>query len=239
MSEVKIDEGQLVDKPAWEQGWSLQNVFDYLNDELFEGKLPPTMLCLSRNQNILGGYFTPERWYNEDGKAVGEIAINANNIKGQGMVRTFTIMIHEMVHLWQFSFGNPSRSGYHNQEWANKCKEIGLQPFTADDKEIGQAVDTKLITGGKAETVIAEMPEHFTLPWMTEPLNVEQGGGGGEGGQGGGPPDDPRQPKPKRPGSRFKYTCPACGFNLWGKAGGNFECLDCKQLIIQQKEGDE
>jgi hypothetical protein len=240
-------------RPAWEQSWSLQRAYDFLNDELFEGKLPPVMLTLSRNNNIIGGYYTPERWFNEEGNAVGEIAINANCLKSTGAVRAMVVLCHEMVHLWQHSAGKPSRAGYHNQEWADMCKSVGLQPFTIDDKETGQAVDTRLIPGGKAEKAIADMPEDYTLPWMTQPMknpfpegDGEGGQGGGQGGPGsgqgeapggpGGPSGGgagPCPPTPRKPGSRQKYTCPACGFNLWGKPGGHFECLDCNQMVVE------
>jgi hypothetical protein len=256
-----IEDKKSVLQPLWEQSWSLQQAFNWLNDELFEGKLPAVMLTLSRNNNILGGFFTPKRWYNEEGDAVGEIAINANCLKTSGVVRAMTVLCHEMVHLWQYSFGKPGRGGYHNQQWAAKCKEIGLRPFGIDGKEVGQAIDTDLVKGGKAEKVIADMPEDYTLPWMTEPMDnptppgMEEGGqGGGQGGpgkgQGGAPSGQegpreqggPEAPVPKRAGSRVKYTCPACGFNLWGKSGGHFECLDCNQMVIEmtgQAGGEE
>jgi hypothetical protein len=250
------------ERPTVEQSDALQQAYSWINNELFEGKLPPAMLVLSRNSNILGGYFTPNRWFDEEGKAIPEIAINANSLKQAGIVRAMIILCHEMVHLWQYVEGSPSRAGYHNQEWSDKALSIGLQPFTAEGKCIGQAVDTKLITDGEAERVIADMPEEFTLPWMTEPLEVPQdkgkdgqegqgqGDGQGQGGSGqGGPPKGQEQGRQKKsgdgdgkerkPGTRNKYTCPACGFNLWGKPGGHFECLDCNQAVIEMKGGSD
>jgi len=235
-------------KPVWEQSWAMQQAYDWLNDELFIGTLPPVMLTLSRNNNIIGGYFTPSRWFNEDGLAIGEIAINANCLKASGIVRAMVVLLHEMLHLWQYSHGKPSRAGYHNQEWADKSKEIGLKPYTLDGKETGQAVDTVLIPGGLAEKAIADMPEEFTVPWMTEPMDNpyppgEGGGGAGSGQEGpgsgqGGAPEPQKQGIPpasetKKSGTRHKYTCPVCGFNLWGKPGGHFECMDCNQMIIE------
>jgi hypothetical protein len=37
-------------------------------------------------------------------------------------------LVHEMVHVWQETYGNPSRRGYHNRQWAEKMREVGLQP---------------------------------------------------------------------------------------------------------------
>ena len=39
------------------------------------------------------------------------------------LMQTFA---HEMCHQWQFHFGNPSRRAYHNKEFAEKMKSIGL-----------------------------------------------------------------------------------------------------------------
>jgi hypothetical protein len=260
-----------VKTPIIDQSTAIQAAYDWLNCELFEGLLPPAMLVLSRNNNVLGGYFTPDRWFDEDGKAIPEIAINANCLKQAGIVKAMVVLAHEMVHLWQYTSGSPSRAGYHNQEWADKAKEIGLVPFTAEGKCTGQSVDTRLLPDGVAEMAIANMPEEFTLPWMTEPMDIPQdkekggqqeGQGQGEGGEGqgngqeqggsgqGGPPEGQGKGvrkgikdgtgQERKPGTRNKYTCPACGFNLWGKPGGNFECLDCNQVIIEMKGvGDE
>jgi len=252
--------------PIVDQSRAIQDAYDWLNTNLFEGKLPAAMLVLSRNSNLLGGYFTPKRWFDEDGNDIPEIAINANCLRNSGIVKAMVILCHEMVHLWQYVYGTPSRSGYHNKEWSDKAIEIGLQPFTAEGKCIGQNVDTKLIVDGPAETAIAEMPEDFTLPWMTEPMEDptkdgqngqkggQEGGGQGEGqeqggsGQGGPPKGVERgtgrgsregSGQERKPGTRNKYTCPACGFNLWGKPGGNFECLDCNQVIIEMKGGSD
>jgi predicted SprT family Zn-dependent metalloprotease len=37
-------------------------------------------------------------------------------------------MTNEMAHLEQHHFGKPSRSGYHNKEWAGMMKAVGLIP---------------------------------------------------------------------------------------------------------------
>ncbi len=52
-------------------------------------------------------------------------------------------LAHEMVHLWQHHFGKPGRGRYHNKEWAEKMKSIGLQPTTTgkdDGAETGDVM---------------------------------------------------------------------------------------------------
>ena len=35
-------------------------------------------------------------------------------------------LVHEMVHLWHHHEGKPSRSGYHNTDWADKMATVGV-----------------------------------------------------------------------------------------------------------------
>jgi hypothetical protein len=46
--------------------------------------------------------------------------------------------------------------------------------------------------------------------------------------------------KPKKSGSRVKYTCPGCGANAWGKDGLRLICADCDQSMTGGiPEGEE
>ena len=38
-------------------------------------------------------------------------------------------LLHEQIHLWQQNFGEHSvERNYHNKEFVNKCKQLGLYP---------------------------------------------------------------------------------------------------------------
>ena len=57
-----------------------------------------------------------------------------------------------MVHLWQHHFGRPSRSSYHNRQWANKMQALGLMPTATGapgSKSIGQKLEAYIIPGGE------------------------------------------------------------------------------------------
>ncbi len=59
-----------------------------------------------------------------------------------------------MCHLWQHHFGTPSRTGYHNKEWAAKMREVGLIPSDTGKpggKDTGQKVSDYLEEGGRFE----------------------------------------------------------------------------------------
>jgi len=60
-------------------------------------------------------------------------------------------MAHEMCHLWQHHLGKPSKRTYHNKEWGNKMKSIGLYPSNTGKeggKEYGQQMMDYIIDGG-------------------------------------------------------------------------------------------
>jgi hypothetical protein len=117
-----------------------------------------------------------------------------------------------MAHLWQHHFGKPSRTTYHNKEWAAKMHQVGLIPTSTGwpgGKETGQHVTHIIEEGGPFEVVCAElMSEGYGVAWVEN----TPGGAGSEGEDEGGEGEE--APKPK---NKIKYTCPGCGLNAWGK----------------------
>lgn len=215
-------------KPITEQSEAYLKAFDFFNEELFQGALSRPMLCLTRNSNIIGGYFSPDKWRNETGKTIHEIGLNANLMEENNIIKLMNILIHEMIHLWQHENNCSGRGGYHNQAFADKAKELELSFQSPDGKETGDAVATHLKEGGKAELAVANMPEDAVFPWMANVI----------------PPDGQPQPQPgqqktpekkRPPGSRAKYTCPQCGLNVWAKSGVRILCIECDKTIIEAK----
>jgi hypothetical protein len=47
-----------------------------------------------------------------------------------------------------------------------------------------------------------------------------------------------RLSKPKKSGTRVKYTCPGCGANAWGKDGLHLICADCDQSMTGETPED-
>lgn len=222
--------------PSQEMAEQLVAAFDYLNKSLFEGKLPRTMVMFTRNSKVIGGYFSEKKWFNSDGTAVHEIVINANNMVEGDEVKLYETLLHEMTHEWQHEFGTPGRGGYHNQEWADFVKSIGLKPTNvkSPEAETGDSISTKLIEGGKAMIVIANMPETIEIPWYAVPMEdatpppmPQEGGGGNE--------TPPPEPEKGKSGKRTKYTCIKCGANLWGRSKLNIQCLDCGVKFTETK----
>jgi predicted SprT family Zn-dependent metalloprotease len=221
--------------PVKEMSDALVAAFDHFNEKLFDGKLPRTMVMFTRNSKVTGGYFSEKKWFNSDGAAVHEITINANNMVEGNDVMLHEVLIHEMLHEWQHEFGKPSRPGYHNQEWAEKAKAVGLKPSSANDPECetGDRISTKLIEGGKAMLTIAHMPDSIEIPWYAVPMVDPDLPTPKPGEKPGGdvPPPEPE----KQGGKRTKYTCVKCGANLWGKSKLNIQCLDCGVKFVETK----
>jgi predicted SprT family Zn-dependent metalloprotease len=70
-----------------------------------------------------------------------ELALNPDHFICRTDAEICSTLGHEMTHVWQHQFGQPSARGYHNREWAAKMKTMGLQPSNTGavgGKETGQ-----------------------------------------------------------------------------------------------------
>jgi predicted SprT family Zn-dependent metalloprotease len=221
-------------KPTENQFLSYQRIFDYFNEKLFGGQLPGVILNFSRKANT-HGFFAPERW--EETTKVKtkshEISLNPQTL-GRDPRLVYSTLVHEMVHLWQEQFGKPSRSTYHNKEWAAKMEAIGLIPSNTGKpggKKTGQSMTHYIEQNGPFDQAFRSMPAELSkLPFIDiEYVMIEpdpDGEDDGEEGEG--------KSKKKKTNSKVKYTCPGCSMNTWGKEGLNLMCGDCNEHLIQQ-----
>jgi hypothetical protein len=227
--------------PMLNQSKQFVGLFDYFNQNLFGGSLNSNrvMLLFTRNKAVIGGYFSPDRWENEDGDLLHEIALNANGIEGN-MLNAFLFLIHEMCHLEQHEAGKASRPGYHNAEFVKRLKAMDItslnmdkDPENPEKDKPGQRLSAELIEGGVAAEVIRAMPEDLLFDWSAHSLQVdppdkEKGGDGtGEG-----------EKQRSRNGVRHKYTCAVCGLNAWSKPGVRLICGDDMNEMIEQVKGN-
>jgi hypothetical protein len=104
----------------------LDGLFDYYNNQLFEGKLNDCMINMSRKKGAYG-FFFPQNWKSSNKKEgdIHEISLNPDGLDRKE-VEWHSTLVHEMVHLWQSDFGKSSRNGYHNRQWAEKMRQIKL-----------------------------------------------------------------------------------------------------------------
>ncbi len=97
--------------PTKETYSELQKAYDHFNQTLFSNKLPACLITLQRKPHT-AGYFSPDRFQHTRTKAVtDEIAMNPDHFKTRDLSNVLSTLVHEMVHLQQAYFGNPSRKG--------------------------------------------------------------------------------------------------------------------------------
>jgi hypothetical protein len=193
----------------------LQEAYDHFNTELFLGDLPDVFITYQRKAHS-HGYFSPDRFSGRVGSfGKHELALNPDGFIGESDEQVTQTLVHEMVHVWQHAFGTPSKRGYHNKEWAAKMKAIGLQPSSTGmvgGKETGQRMSDYIIPDGAFTVVFAELA---LMGWR---LNLQSAHRPG--------------PKPGTNNSKTKFTCSACGQNVWGRPDSHVGCWDCKVQML-------
>jgi hypothetical protein len=223
--------------PTTETYRGFQAAFDVFNAELFGGGLPGCMITL-RTFGKARGYFSPDRFVHlTEVTTTHEIALDPRQFVDRTALEVLSTLAHEMCHLQQREVGQPSRGGYHNRQWADYMDAIGL---VASDtgrpggKRTGQRMTHYIAPGGRFEGVATGLIDsgRFVLAWAdiegfldtTTPV----GSVGGNGARVSGP-----VPGRRSGGKRAKYTCPACGVNVWGRAGLAIVCRDTTHTPIQ------
>jgi hypothetical protein len=249
--------------PTEELYKQLSVAYEFFNAKLFEGKLPQTVITVQRDRNTMG-YFSPLRWSNQAGAKAHEIALNPAYFAKRKVIEVFQTLVHEQCHVWQYEFGDPSRHGYHNEEWASKMISVGLMPSSTGDiggDKTGQKMSDYPIPNGLFEqTCLTLISDGFSLYWtdrriakiddindateiLTEmPATIA----------------DPKiylsQPignvfkdftpietlqRAKKTDSKSKYSCPSCNCNIWGKLGLTIRCESCDELFISLRSSKD
>jgi hypothetical protein len=185
-----------------------QRAYDFFNRELFAGSLPQVLVTLQRHANTRG-YFAPFRFKGRiDKQTVHELALNPDNFTGRSDELILSTLTHEMCHVWQETYGEPSRRGYHNRQWAGKMREVGLQPTSTGEPGgmvTGQSITHYILPEGRYARAYAQLASSgFQLHWQSLPA---VGG--------------------KKKSSKSKFTCPECGQNAWAKPGARLICGEC------------
>ena len=201
-------------KPTKDTYNQLQKAYNHFNKKLFKGALNDCVITLHRKRGAYG-YFWAETWQERsNGKnKTDEIALNPEHFRFRTVEEILSTLVHEMAHLEQHHYGKPSRSGYHNKEWANMMEAVGLIPsITGQEggRKTGQSCSHYIETNGRFEIVCAELIKAgFALNWqaVTKEGNINRA---------------------KR---KVKYTCPVCEANVWGKPEMNIECGDCEEQM--------
>lgn len=240
----------MLERPTAQTYAELQQAFDFFNERLFDGQLPQCLLTLQREKRC-HGFFSSKRFVHRDGKTfTDEIALNPSFFSVVPPKEIMQTIVHEMVHAWQFHFGNPGRRGYHNQEWAQKMEEIGLMPSHTGQPggaKTGEKMNDYIIPGGRFEQLCNELFDNsrFAISWYDrfppEPPRLPREGSGSS------CPttlaeqlhevvEVPQQKENKT--NRQKLRCPNCGNQAWCKPGMRLLCGedDCRKIEMELAE---
>jgi hypothetical protein len=204
------DPDDLKIEPTKETYDRFQEGYAYFNRTLFEGHLPNCLITLQRSKRTYG-YFCGGRFGRNDGLVTDEIALNPRYFRERRADEVLSTLVHEMTHLWQHHFGKSGRGRYHNRQWAERMKLIGLQPSSTGKEggqETGDCVSHYIVPGGPFEVAAQEqLMAGFAIAWTEEPAAAPEG-----------PVEGPAGPdKAPKSGKRVKYTCPVCHLNAWAK----------------------
>lgn len=197
--------------PTDETYTEFQQAYNFFNSKLFGGRLPQCLITLQRHARTYG-YFSPKRFsrYNETDLVTDEIAMNPEHFIGRDIQDILSTLVHEMVHLQQEHFGRPSRRSYHNHQWADMMRAVGLIPSDTGKeggRPVGQRVSHYIERGGLFECACQELLKGgFTISW------VDRNKAG--------------DPNPA-PTGRIKYRCNSCGLNAWAKPSISLICGTC------------
>jgi hypothetical protein len=241
---MHITLGELMDTksraPTQEAYGELQAAYDHFNKELFGGELPPCLITLQRKDRRVMGYYSNGRFgHRREDRKTDEIAMNPMHFLASSDMEALQTLVHEMCHLWQYHFGKPSRTGYHNKEWADKMQSIGLMPSSTGEpggKTTGQHMGDYPIEGGRFEAAARELVDSgFVISWYdraaelatVKPQAPAGGEGDGESEGGESENDDAEEAPASQSGKRVKFTCPDCKANAWGKASLKIMCGGC------------
>ena len=200
---------------------AFDDAYDWFNQRLFEGRLPPCLITLQRKAKS-HGYFANNRFGHrvETAAVTDELALNPDTFDNRSDKAILSTLVHEMAHCFQQHFGTPSRLGYHNREWAAHMIAIGLMPSdtgAAGGRQTGQRISHYVIEGGPFDRAVeALLATSFRLNWQSAAPASQAGKGAKE-------------------RSKTKYTCPSCGQNAWAKPAAALVCGACKEEMEAQE----
>jgi hypothetical protein len=208
--------------PSTQNYGALDRAYDFFNAELFGGALPRCLITMQRHKGAFG-YFAPERFGSSVGEVVDEIALNPMYFAKRDARATLSTLAHEQAHLWQQHFGAPSRSGYHNKEWAAKMREIGLHPSDTaapGGKETGQKVSHFIVDGGAFDRAFAKLQAQGLGDLFGDRWDESE---------------TAAKAKAKKNASKTAFECEECGLKAWAKADARLMCGECETAMTCQE----
>lgn len=147
---------------------------------------------------------------------IDEVALNPDYVSGRPDLENLGTVVHEQCHQWQFHYGKYPKRVYHNRQWAEKMKEIGLYPSRTGQPggdEVGRTCSHYIIEGGAFDVACKELlSTGFKLTWASYQIVGKRSASG----------------------KRITYVCASdCGNKCWAKEDASLFCGDCSDEFDQ------
>jgi len=191
----------------------LEKAFDALNKQYFENALSRPIITIQSSPKAHGHFTVSEVWADKAKKGYHEINLGAESLS-RPIASTIATLVHEMVHYYcqANSIQDTSRGGtYHNKRFKDEAEKRGL--LIDYDAKIGYSI-TQPAPELKSFCAAQKWRNKITI------CRVSEIGG--------------KEPKPKKPSSTRKYSCPECGASVRATKDVNIACLDCGVQMITE-----
>ncbi len=207
---------------------SFEDAYNFYNEHLFDGQLPPCLITTQRKSKRVLGYYSEKKFIRLDGpEQMDELALNPVHFMNQTTEETLSVLVKNMVMVWQYHFGQPSRKGYHNKQWAEAMESVGLCPSEDGEeggKQTGQKMSHYIIQDGAFDRATKQLLDMgFKIPWgdyvppsAPEDIAGEQG---------------------QKPPKTVTYTCPECALTAKAAPFKSLGCGGC-QVWMEDPDGN-
>ncbi|MEO1242779.1 MAG: hypothetical protein AAFX54_12795 [Pseudomonadota bacterium] len=174
----------------------------------------PNVIITIQSRGRAKGFAAKSIWSNHRGVYLDQITLIFSNHAHGDIKDLASTLVHEDMHAKQFHDGKPGSGNYHNRQFSDWMKSIGLQTSQTGKPggaEIGTGMSDYIIEGGPFDCVMDELiAEGFCIPWETID-SIQRG-------------SDVGNARPPRDRSKVKFTCPRCGQNAWAKSTAAILC---------------
>lgn len=200
----------------------LDRAYAYFNKKLFGGRLPDCLITLRSHMRNAWGYYHHDNFKVGEEK-IAEISLNSASFDLRDVKSVLSTLVHEMVHLEQFHFGKPGKNGYHNKEWGDMMRKVGLHPSATGavgGKEVGRAMTHYIISSGPFEKAYSALMASAPVVLYHERAKMSA---------------EVKKRREKSNASKTKYTCSGCDQNAWAKPGASLVCGECEMPMESEQ----
>lgn len=150
--------------------YAYHEAYDYFNEQMFDGTLPPCSIWLSRKTPFAAVFPAGGEGLRPGGGGGDRLHLIQINpdLLARPTIFIMSVLVHEQCHLWQLAHGTPRQGTCHDRQWAAKMESLGLMPSQTGrpgGKRTGHRMSHYVIEGGPFERAFNSMPKAYLLPW--------------------------------------------------------------------------